>query len=35
LQPDYEQTLDNFLLRMLGTIVAAALASVLLVGVHN
>ena len=35
LQPDYEQTIDLFALRMLGTIVAAALASVLLVGVHN
>jgi uncharacterized membrane protein YccC len=35
LQPDYEQTLDNFLLRMLGTILAAALASVLLFSVQN
>ena len=35
LQPDYEQTIDLFALRMLGTILAAALASVLLVGVHN
>lgn len=35
LQPDYEQTLDNFLLRMIGTILAAALASVLLFSVHN
>ena len=35
LQPDYEQTLDNFLVRMIGTIVAAALASVLLFSVQN
>jgi uncharacterized membrane protein YccC len=35
LQPDYEQTIDIFALRMIGTILAAALASVLLVGVHN
>jgi fusaric acid resistance family protein len=35
LQPDYEQTIDNFALRMLGTIVAAALATVLLADVHN
>jgi uncharacterized membrane protein YccC len=35
LQPDYEQTLSIFWLRLIGTIVAAALAAVLLVSVHN
>jgi hypothetical protein len=35
LQPDYEQTLNIFWQRVIGTIVAAALATVLLVGVHN
>jgi hypothetical protein len=35
LQPDYEQTLNIFWQRLIGTIVAAALAAVLLVGVHN
>ena len=35
LQPDYEQTIDNFVLRMIGTISAAVLAAVLLAGVHN
>lgn len=35
LQPDYEQTLNNFVLRMVGTILGAALAAVLLFSVHN
>ena len=35
LQPDYEQTLDNFVLRMVGTILGATLAAVLLGSVHN
>jgi hypothetical protein len=35
LQPDYEQTLNNFVLRMLATILAAALAAVVLFGVQN
>jgi hypothetical protein len=35
LQPDYEQTRNNFVLRMVGTILGAILAAVLLVSVHN
>ena len=35
LQPDYEQTLNNFVQRMIGTILAATLAAVLLFSVHN
>jgi hypothetical protein len=35
LQPDYEQTRNNFVLRMVGTILGAMLAAVLLSSVHN
>jgi Fusaric acid resistance protein-like len=35
LQPDYEQTLNIFMQRLIGTILAAALAAVLLVSVQN
>ena len=35
LQPDYKQTLNIIIERLIGTIVAAVLASVLLVGVQN
>jgi uncharacterized membrane protein YccC len=35
LQADYEQTRNKFIERMIGTILASALAAVLLVGVQN
>jgi Fusaric acid resistance protein-like len=35
LQPDYEQTINIVIERLIGTIIAAALAAVLLVSVHN